>query len=229
MAQPRPRRGAPTRRRGARLVAAIHQAVLEEIAEVGFGGLTMERIAARAGTGRMPLYRRWASLEELILDTLDNALPALPESGALEDTGDLRADLLTLLRETAETLGGPVGPVLRMFGREHKQHPKLAAMLEERVFAPRDRLTTELLRRYAARGEISPDAPTSLAAEVGETLVVFHYLLEGEPPDEDKLAAIVDQVALPALGHKPPSPDAAAPEPNHQMGGRNPEQGYQLD
>lgn len=208
MARRSQRPGPPTRRRGDRLVQAIHAAVLTEIAEVGFGGLTMEGIATRARTGRMSLYRRWGSLEELILDTLDNALPALPESGALEDTGDLRADLLTLLRETAETLGGPVGPALRMLGREHKQHPKLAAMLEERVFAPRDRLTTELLRRYAARGEISPDAPTSLAAEVGETLVVFHYLLEGEPPDEAKLAAILDQAALPALGYRRPGPDA---------------------
>jgi AcrR family transcriptional regulator len=206
VAQPPPRPGAPTRRRGARLVSAIHQAVLAEIAEVGFGGLTMERIAARAKTGRMPLYRRWASLEELILDTLDHALPARSESGAPNDTGDLRADLLTVLRKLAETLAGPAGPALRVLGQEHKQHPKLAAMIEQRVFAPRNRLTTELLRRYAVRGEIFPDAPTSLAAEVGESMVLLHYMLEGEPPGEAELAAILDQAALPALGYTPPQP-----------------------
>lgn len=212
MAQPPPRRGAPTRRRGARLVSAIHQALLAEIADVGFSGLTMERVAARAKTGRMPLYRRWASLEELILDTLDHALPALPKSGVPADTGDLRADLLTLLRQLTETLAGPAGPALRVLGQEHRQHPELAAMIEQRVFAPRDRLTTELLRRYAARGQISPDAPTSLAAEVGESMVVLHYMLEGEPPGEAELAAILDQAALPALGYRLPPTSTASGE-----------------
>ena len=48
-----------TRRRGKELEDALYDATLAELAAVGYGGLTMEGIAARARTGKAALYRRW--------------------------------------------------------------------------------------------------------------------------------------------------------------------------
>ncbi|TPX01055.1 helix-turn-helix transcriptional regulator, partial [Schumannella luteola] len=56
-----------TRRRGAELEDAILDAVWDEIAEKGYGGLTYEAVATRARTSRAVLYRRWPSREELVL------------------------------------------------------------------------------------------------------------------------------------------------------------------
>ncbi|MEU4744544.1 helix-turn-helix domain-containing protein, partial [Actinosynnema sp. NPDC023658] len=53
------------RRRGEELNAAIYRATLEELAEVGYAKLTMERVAERARTGKAALYRRWSSRMEL--------------------------------------------------------------------------------------------------------------------------------------------------------------------
>lgn len=46
--------------------AAIYQATLDELAEVGYAKLTMERVAERAKTGKAALYRRWSSRMELL-------------------------------------------------------------------------------------------------------------------------------------------------------------------
>lgn len=64
-----------SRRRGDELLQAIYSAVLVELADTGYGGLTMEGVAARAGTGKAPLYRRWNSKDGLILDTVQQDCP----------------------------------------------------------------------------------------------------------------------------------------------------------
>src|SRR6202050_2665871 len=59
------------RRRGTAVEKAISDAVLVELAEVGFGRLTFESVAERAGTGKSPLYRRWPDTTSLVIDTLE--------------------------------------------------------------------------------------------------------------------------------------------------------------
>src|SRR5216683_1020718 len=100
----------PTRRRGDALVQAIYAAVLAELATVGFGHLTMEGIALRARTGKMSLYRRWASLQELVLDALTNALEE--RATPLPDTGNLREDLIEVHKGIREIMNGPVGATM---------------------------------------------------------------------------------------------------------------------
>ena len=81
----------PTRRRGETLEHAIFDAVLDELQAVGYAGLTMEGVAARARTGKAALYRRWPCREDLIVDALHYALPSLADP---PDHGNVRDDLL---------------------------------------------------------------------------------------------------------------------------------------
>ena len=57
----------PTRRRGADLERALHQAILDETAAVGYDAATVEGFAARAGTSKPVLYRRWPTKFEMVL------------------------------------------------------------------------------------------------------------------------------------------------------------------
>jgi AcrR family transcriptional regulator len=98
------------RRRGEALNAAIFRATLDELAEVGYAKLTMERVAERARTGKASLYRRWPSRMELAMDAVYHALP---DPASPPDTGSLRGDLLALLRRNGELLAGPAGEALR--------------------------------------------------------------------------------------------------------------------
>ena len=71
-----------SRRRGEILERALYEATLAELADAGYGGLTMEGIAARAHTGKAALYRRWGSRQELVHAALVFTLPPLPEPRA---------------------------------------------------------------------------------------------------------------------------------------------------
>ena len=86
------------RRRGQLLFEAIFEATVAELAETGYAGLAMERIAARARTSKASLYRRWPSRADLVVDAIRHCSPELSHP---PDTGNLREDLLSLLRGMA--------------------------------------------------------------------------------------------------------------------------------
>src|SRR3954464_11010422 len=76
----------------------IRAAILRLLADVGYGALTMDAVAAQAGVGKATIYRRWRTKEDLVVDTiadLNREEAAAPDSGSLE--GDLRAILRSLL------------------------------------------------------------------------------------------------------------------------------------
>ncbi|GAB3430284.1 TetR/AcrR family transcriptional regulator [Flindersiella endophytica] len=183
-----------SRRRGQDLLAAIYDAVIAELADVGFSGLTMEGIAERAGTSRTPLYRRWSSSTDLVLAAFAHAL-AVPENVA--ETGDLRQDLLTHFRRVAQA--GTLTKAIVAGIAEQKQHPELVAAIRDRFLRVRLSSTTDLLRRAAARGEISAEAITPEICAAGPSLIIMHNLVYDTPMTEAQLTSIVDRLVLPAL------------------------------
>lgn len=56
----------------------------------------MEAVAARAGTSKAVIYRRWPSRARLLIAALRRRVTPLAEK--VPDTGDLRSDLVALLR-----------------------------------------------------------------------------------------------------------------------------------
>src|SRR5580765_4898345 len=46
----------------------ILEAVLDELGAAGYGALTIESVAARAGVGKSTIYRHWAGKLELVED-----------------------------------------------------------------------------------------------------------------------------------------------------------------
>ncbi|MDT0303936.1 TetR/AcrR family transcriptional regulator [Streptomonospora wellingtoniae] len=184
------------RRRGDELVRAIHDAVLVELSEVGYGRATMERIAERAGCGKMPLYRRWRSRDDLVLDAVERNLPVLAPPA---DTGGVRTDLLSVLEHLSErVLAAPVGAAITSLVGEGRRHPAITAAIRERILEPTSPVPA-VLRRAAERGEIAAEAITPQVCTVGPSMLMTHTLLEGAPPGAAERIAIVDRVLMPAL------------------------------
>jgi AcrR family transcriptional regulator len=128
--------GATIRRRGADLLRAIYLATLTELAETSFEELGFDRIAARAGTGKTSLYRRWNSTVELVLDALTDPASGFAEP-VVPDTGTLRSDLIEALRDFASALQLPHGQALRPLMTQRPRHPELYAEVLRRVVRPR--------------------------------------------------------------------------------------------
>jgi AcrR family transcriptional regulator len=184
------------RRRGQALEQAIFDAVLDQLQAVGYVGLTMEGVAACAQTGKAALYRRWPRKEDLVVDALEHALPSPTD---LPDHGDVRDDLLDLLRRMTAMLNSPAGCALQCLMSETERDESFARLLHERVKEPRKRMFLDLLVRAADRGQVRPTAATQLMAEVGPALVMQRFLADGPPVPDDYVVSVLDEVVLPLL------------------------------
>jgi AcrR family transcriptional regulator len=183
-----------TRRRGQALEQAIFDAVLDQLQAVGYVGLTMEGVAARAQTGKAALYRRWPRKEDLVVDAVEHVLPSASD---LPDSGELREDLLELLRRLTAVLNSPAGCALQCLMSETERDESFARLLHERVKEPRKRMFLDLLARGAERGQVRPGAATQLVAEVGPAMVMQRFLADGAPVPDDYVVSVVDDVVLP--------------------------------
>jgi AcrR family transcriptional regulator len=187
-----------TRRRGEALEGAIYAAVLDELTERGYAGLTMEHIAERARTGKSSLYRRWQCREELVLDTLRHTLPSLDDP--TPDTGSLRGDLAFMLGRMARVLREPAGQALYTLVAEGERQPAIVGAVDEQLIQPRIQLLHEGFRRAAERGEIRRTEAWPMIARVGPALIIQEFLLTGRPTEEEGIALMIDHIILPALG-----------------------------
>lgn len=192
---------ARSRRRGEALLAAVHEAVLAELDEVGFGRLTMEGIARRAGTAKTSLYRRWSSPEEVLLDAIAAAYPVEAPSPAADD---LRGDLIAALHLLIEWSRHPTARAVQAIIGERHRHPELVTALHRVFDGAGRRFTATVLHHYARLGHLDPALVTPVVEEIGEALVFKHAIDTGEEPTEGRLAEIVDQAILPAVGIRPP-------------------------
>src|SRR4029453_8170847 len=118
-----------TRRRGEELDQAILHAAAEELRESGYPGMTMDRVAVRAGTNKNAIYRRWphrAALGIAAFRHLSDA--AMPNP----DTGNLRGDALEMLRRANETWSSPHGAGLARLLAAAADDPELLPLMRER-------------------------------------------------------------------------------------------------
>jgi len=178
------------RRHGAELEDALLQAAWDEVAAVGYASLTMEGVAARAGTGKQVLYRRWPKRAELVLAAMRHHLGSI--ASEIPDTGDLRQDVLIVLRQIkdrAEQFGPEIFHGLRMESQD----------LPPEAFAITPGVMMTLLTRAAERGDISPEKITPLIASLPGILIRHELLLSNAAVSEAYLTEIVDEVFLPLV------------------------------
>nr|WP_243869647.1 TetR/AcrR family transcriptional regulator [Amycolatopsis granulosa] len=168
-----------------------------ELVETGYAKLTIEGVAARAGTSKPVIYRRWPGRAELVLAAWQRRVP---KEGDLPDTGELRSDLLALMHRLVHRFDDTPRDVLAGLMAETFRDPEVFGLLLKQVAAARQRPTFEILvRRAVERGEIPPVELTPRVANVPLDLLrgiaIFHH----HDVDERVITEIIDEVFLPLL------------------------------
>jgi AcrR family transcriptional regulator len=169
------------------------------VAAGGFGALTIEAVAARAGVGRPTVYRRWPSRAHLALAVARRHLAAGPHDRRVPDTGSLRGDVRALVDDLVDDLDR-----LRAAGLLHgivaavAADADLAAVVRHEQLDPTEARLAEVLDRAVDRGEARRDRDaTALRLLAGAA--VYQLALLREPADDawrDRLTAVfVDGVA----------------------------------
>lgn len=187
------------RRRGDALNTAIYEATIAELAESGFATLTMERVAERARASKASIYRRWSSRGELVMEAVYHSIP---DSVSAVDTGNLRDDLLAMLKRVAEQLSGPLGEAFKAVLSDMLKSPDRADELRSHARGNGVQMMREIGLRAADRGEIEPAVLTPRRLEAGQAVVRYHFLFVSAPLTDQVIAEIVDDVILP-LFHAP--------------------------
>jgi AcrR family transcriptional regulator len=190
------------RRRGAALESAILDAVLAELADVGYARLSMERVAERAGASKASVYRRWPSKVELVMDAVYHVFP---EAGSPPDTGSLRGDLLAMMRAVAEQLAGPAGQALSGILSDALGDPDKARRVRAYARGNSRGGMREIVRRAVTRGEVDPAAVTERRLEAAHALLRHQFITRGVPIPLEVIEEIADEVVIPLLQLPRPS------------------------
>lgn len=202
-----------TRRRGSGLEAAIRDAVIELLGSIGFEAMTMEQVAAAAGTGKAALYRRWPTKNDLVLDTLAQFVDL---EWPLPDTGSLRGDLVAALSLVAESMEDPLARGAAAALAELPGSPTRRSQLRGRFLAARRDALLVLVDRAVQRGE-SVRSASPVVAEAALALLMYRVLSDGLPVDRRVLQAAVDDVVMPLVQlDRPAAPPTPAPRPSRR-------------
>ncbi|MEV0384757.1 TetR/AcrR family transcriptional regulator [Nonomuraea sp. NPDC050643] len=192
-----------TRRRGAALEEAILRAAVDELTESGYAGLTMDKVAARAGTNKNAIYRRWPNRLALGIA----AYRRLATTAPLPDTGELRGDVLELLRQANRNWSSPYGVILRDLLAASGGASELLAQTQEQSGDATAAPWLIILGRAVARGEASPEALHPRVATVAIVLLRNEFVVRGVPAAPDEvIVEIVDEVYLPLVRRRAPLP-----------------------
>ena len=161
---------------------AILAAARDLIAESGYEQLSIQGIAARAGSSRQTVYRWWTSKALIVADLVMDGELRLP-SAILPDTGHLDADLIAWLDAAARGFADPaVGPLVLALVTAATDSEAEARRLYDLSTGPVHRTLVERLERGAATGEVAAsNDPTAIADALIGT-VLFRALTPGARP-----------------------------------------------
>jgi AcrR family transcriptional regulator len=186
------------RPRSAEADRAILTATRAALVELGWGGLTLGDVAARAGVAKTTLYRRWAGKNELVVD----ALAALFEEQLdLPDRGSLQADIGGVVLRFAELLNRPETRTALMAVVAEAGHDEpLRLRIREAIVDRQKHLVLVGRERAQGRGEMPADdgaagpARDDLIFDVVAGAVVHRVMVSSEPVDAqwaDRLARLL--------------------------------------
>ena len=174
------------------ITAAIRSAVIQELAEVGYGRLSIEAVARRAGVAKTAIYRRWASKLELVQEIVS---VVAKRRLALPDTGSLRGDLEVLLHVVAAALRHPLASqIIPDLLAEAARNPRLDRSLREALLGHQRQVAEALIGRAVRRGEVP--AGTDPDGAVGLIVGPIYWQLAvartpGAAQDVERLAAAI--------------------------------------
>ncbi|MBK3646327.1 MULTISPECIES: TetR/AcrR family transcriptional regulator [Streptomyces] len=177
---------------------AIHDAALALVGEVGYPRTTIEAIAARAGVGKQTIYRWWGSKADVLLEAfLDLSAQAAREAGGepyvIPDTGDLAADLKTVLRATVDQLTDPRFEVpSRALAAEGLVNEQVGRVFVAKLLEPSLQLYVDRLRAAQEAGQARPEIDPRIALELFVSPLAQRWLQRTGPISHDYTDTLVD-------------------------------------
>jgi AcrR family transcriptional regulator len=172
--------GVRTGGRSARVRESVLSAVLQELDANGYAALSVEAVATRAGVNKTTIYRRWPTLDDLLVDALmswsEDALPG-------QATGNIETDLLTLGRELAAQLNGGIGRQIAAVLTAGLQSSQLREATR-RYFDQQAERAAPIVAQAIDRGELPANTDANALLTTFRAPLFYRMVTTGDPIDE---------------------------------------------
>ncbi|MCL4292278.1 MAG: TetR/AcrR family transcriptional regulator [Acidimicrobiia bacterium] len=170
---------------------AISDAVIDELAEHGWDGLTVEGVAARAGVGKATIYRRHPSKIDLLIAAAERLVE---QSELPPDTGSLDGDVRALGRSYVRMMTrSRLGPLVPATIAATVRSPELARV-QRRFMAQQLTGLSQVIARAVDRGELTRDADVDLFVEMLLGTLFYRIFVSKRPVDDRAVDALADRL-----------------------------------
>jgi AcrR family transcriptional regulator len=167
---------------------AVLSAAYDLLLENGFGAVTIEKIADKAGVSKATIYKWWPNKAAVIMDAFfDAAVVRLP----VPDTGSVISDMIIQVNNLANFLLSPEGKVINEIIAEGQSDLKLAETYRAMYFKPRRLDSRHILERGILRGELNKDLDIELVIDLIFGPLFYRLLITGDGINEDFVDHIV--------------------------------------
>ena len=176
----------------------IVEAALAEMAEVGYGAMTVEGIAKRARVSKATIYRHWAGKLEII----GSALEMLESTMAVDEGVPARERLARILEWLADEVGDErnVGAACLPAMVSAAQYDPAVRDVHHRFSADRRKVLVDMVIEGQAIGDIDPALEPELIVELLVGPIFYRRLMTGSSFPAADVARVIDVVLGPPPG-----------------------------
>ena len=168
----------------------ILEAAIDVLAEAGYGAMTIESIAKRAGVGKATIYRQWcgkADLVESVLEMIKQDIVVPVEGTVRERATSLLQGLASFLRDSPASSCMPA-----MVSAAH--YDDAVGAFHFRFASERRQVMVELLLEGVESGELHSDLDPELTAEILAGPLFYRRLMTNEVFSADDVDRLVETV-----------------------------------
>ena len=171
---------------------AIRQAFFAELAQCGYGRLSIEAVARRASVGKPAIYRRWRSKQDMAVALISEVAWAHLD---MPDTGSLEGDVIAFLRAQYAVLTDPLAKsIIPDLLGEANRNPALEAALLRAVRDPRRTRAAAIIRRAIKRGEVADTLNPDLALDVLAGPLYWRLAVVHQSISDEELVQLAEMV-----------------------------------
>jgi AcrR family transcriptional regulator len=171
----------------------ILEAVLDELGEVGYGALTIEGVAHRAGVGKATIYRHWPGKLALVED----AFRTLKASVVIPEEGTIRDRVLRTLEQIAALVQESTYSACMPALIDAAERDPNVRDFHSRFSGERRAVMVGMLRDAVDRGELPSTTNAEILADALVAPIVLRRIMLAQPIEPGMAKDLVDQL-LPA-------------------------------
>jgi AcrR family transcriptional regulator len=185
-------------RRGAERAKAVLDATVGLLTEVGFAGLTIDAVAARAHSSKATIYKSWPTKTDLVV-AIAQQIESPPMPTLVADA-TLTESLRNMVDAVRELTVGASGHLILALHAASRMDPIINTAVELHLVEPHQRAIAGALNEMKAATLLADHVDTDLAGRVVAGLIVDRALASGLPIPVDELDRIVTSWLVPVFG-----------------------------